>query len=190
MDLDTIKILGILGAILMIASIFLTSLSWLAGAILILISLYYLAQTYNERGIFDYALYGFILAFVPAFLVLLMFIGWFTVSMPMRMPMHGNWPFTIWGWGFADLWMLVALIVLFILVLSGYFFYKSMDLLSLKSGVGVFRIAGILTLAGAATLIVFFLGALLLLVSWIILAIAFSSLKHPATPSGSAGVQA
>ncbi len=181
MDFDTVKALGILGAALMIATIVLTPISWLVGAILVLVSLYYLAQIYGERGIFNYAFYGLILAFVPALLVPFMFVAYFTPMMPM-MPMHayGNWPFTIWG--FMGLWIFVVLVFFFLLILSSFFFYKSMDVLALKSNVDLFRIAGILTLIGAATLILFFIGSVLILASWVILAVAFYSLKRPPPP--------
>ncbi|MDM7275048.1 MAG: DUF996 domain-containing protein [Thermoprotei archaeon] len=179
MDFDTVKALGILGAALMIASVVLTPVSWLVGAVLVLLSLYYLGQAYGVRSIFDYALYGLIFAFVPAFLVPLMIVGFFGF-MPMFMPMHmpGNWPFA----PFAGFWILVFLVVFVMLVLSGFFFYRSMDVLASRSGVELFRVAGMLTLIGAATLILFLLGFILILASWVILAVAFYSLKKP--PSG------
>jgi uncharacterized membrane protein len=71
----------------------------------------------------------------------------------------------------------LALIVAFIFsVLAAYFYKKSFDLLSSKSGERLFGTAGLLMLIGAVLTIIL-VGALITLVAWILAAVAFFSLK-------------
>lgn len=63
-------------------------------------------------------------------------------------------------------------------ILMGYFTYKSLNLLAEKPGKELFRTAGILMLVAAITLIIF-IGMLFELLGAIVLTIAFYTLKPP-----------
>jgi uncharacterized membrane protein len=81
----------------------------------------------------------------------------------------------------------VALIVLFIcLVIATILYRKSLSSLAKKSGVGMFETAGLLMLIGAVLTIIL-VGLLLIWIAFILVAVAFFSIKTtqtqpPSTP--------
>jgi len=66
-------------------------------------------------------------------------------------------------------------------IIAVIFSRKSLDLASAKTGVGMFGTAGILMLIGGILAIVF-IGYLLIWIAWILIAVAFFSIKTTATP--------
>ncbi len=183
MSLESNRILGSIGAIL-IAIGFSTPFSGyigilsLVGIILVLVAMKGLAEYYNERGIFQNALYGFIFGII-GFIVVIVFVMFFaTFSIramwrAVRIPTEFTSVTLIVG-------LILGLVVLVIfLVLQAIFYRKSFNLLAEKSGEKMFNTAGLLMLIGAV-LTVIVIGAILLLIAWILAAVAFFSIKAPA----------
>mgnify|MGYP001116757410 CR=1 FL=1 len=79
-------------------------------------------------------------------------------------------------WGFVGATIL-ALVVLFIFAfIAVLFFRKSLNLLSAKTGIGMFGTAGLLMLIGAILTIII-VGLILVWVAWILVAVAFFSIR-------------
>ena len=192
MTLESSKNLGGVGALLMVIGSlgFLgvyTSILSLIGLILVLMSLNGLANHYNERGIFNYALYGILTVIVGAvvtggivFVSLLDFLSEIGISLTdvaaltrvdlqRLVTLEAVWPF-LTG-------LVLALVVLFVvLVISSFLIKKSLDLTSAKTGVGMFHTAGLLLLIGAFLTIII-IGFLLMFIALILLIVAFFRIR-------------
>jgi len=202
MNLETNKILGGIGAILMFIGIMpvgnYLSILELIGAIMILIALYGIGNYYKDSRIFRNALYGIItgiigvgIAVAVALTVIFsniadfiyqLFPGW-----------DGNWAslqgmtpdtnaFTSANF---DPTTLISLIVGLIAVLAiiwifaiiaTFFIRRSLKQVTEKSNVGLFGTAGLLLLIGAFLTIVG-IGLILMWIAILLLAIAFFQLK-------------
>jgi len=166
----------------------------LVGLVLLLIAMKELSTFYGERGIFNYALYGVILAVIGivVFAVIMVtaafgliaslgidFEQWSdfaklgTVNWQNIANLNLIWPFiTI---------ILVDLVILFVfIVVSAIFFRRSFNILREKTGVGMFGTAGLVLLIGAVMTVIL-IGLLVIWVSMILLTIAFFSIKPPTT---------
>ena len=201
MDLETSKNLGGVGAILMFISPLLTyvalyaGLLGLVGFILVLIALKGLGDYYNEGGIFNNALYGFMIgvvggvvavgAFVASVLTILADIGisdWMNASEWTAAFTAGTALDTILKLAGA---VVIALLILFVVVvITAWFYRKSLDSLSAKSGVGMFGTAGLILLIGAFLTVVF-IGFLLIWIAILLAAVAFFSIRRKATEAPS-----
>jgi uncharacterized membrane protein len=198
MNLETSKALGGIGAILLFIGVipFLEFL-WvvgIVGVILVLIALHGLADYYRERGIFNNALYGLIagiigilLSAVVAVVIVLqnirdlasqLFPGW-----------DGDWrslqgmtPDTA-NIDPADfLPLLMGLLSVFVVawifsIISAFFVRRSLKLTAVRTDVSLFSTAGLLLLVGAVLIIAFGVGAILMWVAVLLLAIAFFTIK-------------
>ena len=199
MTLESNKTLGGVGALLMVIGPFLgvyTGVLGLVGLILVLIALKGLSDHYNEGGIFNNALYGFILAIIGG----VVFVGvivvaavdflsalgihWSTLSDPTALSSI-NWEELV---TFDILWPHIAaivgsFIVLFVfVVVAAIFLRRSLTILSAKTGVNMFGTTGLLTLIGAVLTIIG-VGLILLWVALILLTMSFFSIKtQPAQP--------
>ena len=79
--------------------------------------------------------------------------------------------------------LVVGVIILFVtIIISMYFYRKSMDQLSTKSGIGLFGTAGLLMLIGAVIPII---GLVLIWVGLILATVAFFQMKPNTTQSAS-----
>jgi uncharacterized membrane protein len=202
MDLESAKNMGGVGALLLVIAgigIFGTpfvGLLGIVGLILILVALKGMADNYNEPGIFKNALYFFIAAVIGV----AAFIGTLVASLIYFLTSLPDWAQTYinnqdWQ-GLANafqqhisdlgfVWTLVgavvlALVVLFVMfVVAMLFFRRSLGLLSTKTNVGLFGTAGLLMLIGAALTIIL-IGFLLIWIGWILLTVAFFSVKATA----------
>lgn len=196
MDLDVSKNLGGIGAILLVigalgvlGTVYASVLS-LVGIILVLIAMKGLADYYNEGGIFNNALYGFLTTIVGgvasvAVLVISVILALTTLITDWANP-------TEWETLFQDftnlsaLWTLLgsiiaALIVAFIFaVITALFYRKSFNLLAAKSGVNMFSTAGLLLLIGAVLTIIL-VGFIIIWIAFILLAVGFFSIKTTTT---------
>ena len=176
MSLESSKTMGGIGAIFVAIGSFVPFLG-LVGIILVLIAMKGLAETYNDHSIFQNALYGFIFGIVgivaAAFILAGVFFG-FTIIGP---TMNIADPFAFIGG------IILALVVVFIFYLLNAIFYKkAFDTLASKTGEGMFGTAGLLLLVGAILTIIL-IGLLLIFITWILAAVAFFSIKTPATPT-------
>ncbi len=163
------------------------SLLGIVGFILVLIALKGMADHYNESGIFNNALYGFLLAIVGAVVAVGVFIGTaLSVLADIGISDWANvneWTAALTTETALDALLtllggvVIALVILFVFViLAMWFNRKSLNLLSAKSGVGMFGTTGLLMLIGAVLTIVL-IGFLLIWIAYIILAVAFFSIK-------------
>jgi uncharacterized membrane protein len=202
MDLDVSKNLGGIGAILLVIGCLAFAVPYggiltLIGLILMLIGLKGLANFYNEGGIFNNALYSIILAIVGVVVAVA------TVaitalaalsSIGIELTNINDW--TTFGselttrfTNFSDFNVIMnligaavaALVILFVFaIVAAFFFRRSLNQLSSKTGVGLFGTAGILMLIGAVLTIVV-IGLLLIWIAFILLAVGFFSIKTTTT---------
>jgi len=199
-SLESNKILGGVGALLMVISLIglLGSAYFLfllvVGAILVLISLKGFADHYQDGGIFNNALYGFItvivglVATVAIFVILVLQvlsnipIDW-TNPMEVQQYFMGNMYVT---WQIAGT-AIGALIVFYIsAVVSAVLFRKALDALSARSGEKIFGTAGLVWLIGAVIPLV---GVLIIWISWILMAVGFFSIKTAQAPVQPVAIQ-
>jgi uncharacterized membrane protein len=195
MTLESSKILGGIGAILMFVGVFpqinYIGIIEIIGLILVLVALYNLANYYKEGGIFKQAIYGVAIAVVGtiiigvlAFAVVLsnikdlliqLYPGW-----------NGDWS-TLQGMTpnttnfdptsiFPLLGGLIVVLVIawVFAIIASFFIYRSLKQVTNKSNVGLFGTAGLILLIGA---VIPGIGIILMWVSALILAIAFFTLK-------------
>jgi uncharacterized membrane protein len=207
MELQSTKTLGGIGALLMVLSPFLavySAILGLVGLILVLIAMKGLADYYKESGIFNNALYGVLSTIVGAIIFgIAIFFTLVDFFREFGLDLETAWsdPTAISQLQFADSVMFEnivdnlvglfgSLIILFIfVVVAAIFFRKSLTSLSEKTGVGLFGTTGLLLLIGAVLTIIA-VGAILIWVATILLAVAFFSIKTeqtqmppPATPT-------
>jgi uncharacterized membrane protein len=197
MTFESSKNLSAVGALLLVIGTvlgFVWSFSGvlsLIGIILLLIGLRGLANFYKEEGIFNNALYSIMIAIVGC----VVGVGVIVVSAVSALADLGiDWA-NIEDWAnvgtdvttvisdfdfgaIAGLLgaLLIGLIIFYIvLIISMYFFRKSMNQLSTKSGIGLFGTAGLLMLIGAVIPII---GLLIIWVGAILATVAFFQMKQ------------
>lgn len=191
MALETTKILGGIGAVLMLVSPIgmHTGIVGIAGVILVLIALSRLAHHYNEPGIFNNAIYGIVTAIAGAaisigiiliaafdlFRTIGLDVSWTDPTIFQRI----DWP-KLFNWEtFAPYIIVIALslVMLFILfVVASTFLRRSFSLLGEKTGIHAFKTAGFLIFLGALLTIIA-VGFLIMWIALIFLAIGFFSIK-------------
>lgn len=206
MDFNTARNLGLAGSIVVLAGmalgVVLGGLGFilnLIGLILLLISLHFLSEVYGERRIFRDALISIAILVGGSFLILIFLALAFGLTffmMPFRGPRFPGEGLEEQGLTAIIGIVVIAFILLMaILAVSAFFWYRALNMLSLRSGEPLFRWAGllyaisvILVLAGVVLSLVL-IGLLLLLIaviaalaSWIVLIIAFYQLKPPQPP--------
>jgi uncharacterized membrane protein len=208
MAIETSKILGGIGAILMFIGVIPVINTYgvieLIGLILVMVALYNLAGYYTERGIFNNALYGLIAGIVGGVVA----VGAVIITVMSSLTDFLYDVFPTWNGDWSALsgltpdptnltldaivpfltGLFVALIVLWVFgIISFYFVRRSLVSLSAKSGIGLFSTAGLLMLIGAVLIIAIGIGLLLIWIGLLILAIAFFQLRpqqtQPATPT-------
>jgi uncharacterized membrane protein len=197
MTLETSKIVGGIGAILMFIGI-IPYVSYfgileLIGLILVLVGLYGLGNYYRESGIFRNALYGVaagivgvVVTVVAVFAVVLsnitdfitqLYPGWNGdwASLQGMTPNTSNLDPTALFPFIAGI--LVVFVVLWVFaIIATFFMRRSLKQVSDKSTVGLFGTAGLLLLIGAFLAIVL-IGFILMWVAALLIAIAFFQLK-------------
>ena len=179
------------------------------GVILVLVALYGLSNYYSDRSILRNALYGFITAIVGG--ILAVGIGVIAVIanvsniktfiQTIYPSWNGDWSSLSGLSGVTpdtsnlnpqDLIPLIASVIIAILiilaivwifaVIASFFIRRSLKQVALKSNIGLFSTAGLLLLIGAVLIIAFGLGAILMWIAALLLAIAFFQLK-PTPPA-------
>jgi uncharacterized membrane protein len=179
-----------IGPLLSLLPYALGGLLGLIGFILLLIGLKGFADHYNEAGIFNNALYGFITAIVGVVAAVGVFVA--TALAAIADLGISDWTNTAeWTAAltaetaletiFALLGAaILAFVVLFIFaILTAFLYRRSLGLLRSQSGVGLFGTAGLLLLIGAVLTIVA-IGFLLIWISLLLIAIAFFQTKTTA----------
>ncbi|MEM2440610.1 MAG: DUF996 domain-containing protein [Candidatus Bathyarchaeia archaeon] len=200
MSLESNRILGGVGALLMVLSILgvlgvpYTLFLLVVGAILVLIALKGFADHYQDGDIFNNALYGFItviVGMVAVVAVLAMLLSPLVaeltgmeldVSNPMAMQqiirqfIMEHFQQIIGAFLGAYLLLVISVIV------SAVLFRKSLDALSARSGEKMFGTAGMVWLIGAVLTIVL-IGLVVIWISWILMAVGFFSIKATQAPA-------
>ena len=200
MTFESSKNLSAVGALLLVIGAFVgffvsfSGVLSLIGIILLLIGLKGLANFYKEEGIFNNALYSIIIAIVGC----VVGIGVIAVSAVSALADLGiDWA-NIEDWGnvgsdvanvvadfdFSAIATLLGAIVIgliifyVVLIVSMYFFRKSMNQLSTKTGISLFGTAGLLMLIGAVIPI---LGLLIIWIGAILATVSFFQMKQEQT---------
>ncbi|MCL1977868.1 MAG: DUF996 domain-containing protein [Candidatus Bathyarchaeota archaeon] len=201
MNLETSKLLGGIGALLMFLGGITLYIGYyfgileIVGIILVLLSLHSLANFYGNRGIFNNALFGVLAAVIGAIISVVVtvvavlaslkdflyqvFPGWDGnyASLQNLTPDTANFdPSTVTAFLIGIL--LVLVVVWVFAIISAFFVRRSLKELSVRSGSGLFATAGLLMLIGAV-LTVILIGVILVWISALILAIAFFTMKEP-----------
>jgi len=168
-NISTQKMLGGIGSILMLLG-WITGIGILLsilGVVLWIISMYQLSDMLRKPSIFQKVLIGFILS-VADWAIALAFGLMAGISSFATMRDETG---AILGLGLG---FIVAIIVAYVtLVVSFYFYKEAYDILAQATNQNLFKIAGLLLFIGAITVILFGLGALLIIVGEIVLAVAF-----------------
>lgn len=191
MTLETTKILGGIGAVLMLISPIgmQTGIVGIAGIILVLIAISRLAYHYKEPGIFNNAIYGIITAIAGvAISIGIIAIAAFDLIRTLGLDINWTDPTILQriDWQAIFTWetfapyiiiIVLSLVMLFILfVVASIFLRRSFSLLGEKTGVHAFKTAGFLIFIGAILTIIA-VGFLIMWIALIFLAIAFFSIK-------------
>ena len=150
-----------------------------------------LADYYKERGVFNNMLYAVIILILGAVIaVFVLVFGAISAFAELGYDFtSGDWeafgrmlsqgvPWTDVGalWGFLVAGI-AALVVLFIFsILAAVFFRKSLDSIASKTGVRLFATGGLLMLIGAVLTIIL-IGFLIMWIAWIVIMIAFFTMR-------------
>ncbi len=200
MNLDSSKMLGGIGAILMFVGV-LPTINYLGiieivGLILVLFALRNLAISYREGGIFRHAIYGVAIAAVGAIVVGVLAVAVVLSNIQdlitqLYPDWNGDWS-TLQGmtanttnFDPTNIFPLIGgLLIVLVLawvfaIIASFFIYRSLKQVSNKSNVSLFGTAGLILLIGA---IIPIIGLILMWVSALILAIAFFTLKPQEQP--------
>lgn len=198
MSIETSKILGGIGALLMFLGILpyinFFGVIVIIGLILVMIALYNLGSYYKEGGIFNNALYGVIMGIVGGGISVAVAIVTVLTSLTDFLydifpDWNGEWTalsgltpdpsnFSMGNIGTLLAGLFVMLLILWVFsIIAAFFFRRSFRTLSEKSGVGLFSTAGLLMLIGAVLIILAGTGLILIWISELLLAIAFFQLK-------------
>jgi uncharacterized membrane protein len=202
MSIETSKILGGVGALLMFIGI-LPYINYfgaveLVGLVLVMVALYNLASHYRERGIFNNALYGLIMGIVGGVIsiavVIIVVLTSLTDFLYTLFPdWNGDWTalsgltpdpsnFSLDSIVPFLAGILAVFIILWVSsIIAAFFIRRSLGTLSAKSGVGLFSTAGLLLLIGAVLIILFGIGLILIWISALLLAIAFFQIRPQQT---------
>ena len=200
MTFESSKNLSAVGALLLVIGA-VAGAAWsfsgflsLIGLILLLVGLKGLATHYKEDGIFNNALYSMIIAIVGC----VVGVGVIAASAVSALAeLDIDWA-SIEDWAnvgpdIANVFMdfdfsaiaallgalLIGLVIFYVVtIISMFFFRKSMNQLSAKSGVSLFSTAGLLMLIGA---IIPVIGLLLIWIGAILVTVAFFQMKEDRT---------
>ena len=195
MELQTSRLLGIIGALLMVLTIIpsVGGLFMIVGIILVLVALKGYADAYKDGSIFQHALYTIILEIIGGVVFLgVVFYGAmdFLSSLginsftDLQSLQSIDWQSMITPSNILPFVGIIALglVILFIFtVIASLYFKKAMNVLSTKTNVKLFHTTGTVFFIGALLTIVF-IGIILIWVSFILLLIAFYESK-PAEPT-------
>ena len=168
-NISTQKMLGGIGSILILLVFMpgtVATLLGIVGVVLWFISIYQLSDILRKPSIFKKVLIGFILNIVGTVIA---FAFGLTAGISLSAYVRGETGITS-GLGL----LAVAIIVAYAISLAAFYFYKeAFDILAQATVHNLFKIAGLLMFIGAITTILFGLGILLIIVGYIVLAVAF-----------------
>ena len=162
MSYESGKSMAGIGALLLVIGSFVPFLG-IVGLILLLIGMNDLAEYYKDKSIFQNVLYGVIFGIIGIAAVGLGVLSVFT------------------GAGLV-VGVILGLVVAFIFyIIMAVYFRRAFDSLANKTGEEKFKTAGLLLFIGAILTIIA-IGLILIFVAWILITVAFFSLKTAAEP--------
>jgi len=168
-NISTQKMLGGIGSILILLVIIpetVATLLGIVGVVLWFISIYQLSNILEKPSVFKKVLIGFVLNIVGTVIA---FAFGLMSGISLSAYVRGETGATF-GLGL----LAVAIIVAYAISLAAFYFYKeAFDILAQATTHNLFKIAGLLMFIGAITIILFGLGLLLIIVGYIVLAVAF-----------------
>ena len=202
MNLHTSKLLGGIGALLIFLSIFLSVIIGfvylsIIGAILILISLYSFAKIYKDKEIFSNALFGTLSAIIGIIISVVVVITtvWPTLN-ELVYQINPEWTGEIADIAnalssmvnidsldystimqFTSGVLLLLVVVWVFLIITMFFIRRSLKKLATHSDTNLFATTGLMLLI-SAVLVIIGLGLLILLITPLLLAIAFFTMKE------------
>jgi uncharacterized membrane protein len=154
-----------------------------AGIILFLVSMNHLSRYYNAPAIFKNVLYGFILSIITGIVFIIVqfvYLSTLVASLPYESTAGFNAAL------FAQLiftFIAIFAVSFVISIITAVLYWRALTALAEKSGVESFKTAGLLYLIGAVLTIVV-VGGVLIWIAWILLAMAFNSLKTTSCTKG------
>lgn len=202
MSLESSKNLGGIGAILILVGSLVTSYTFgivdLIGVILVFIALNGLANYYHERGIFTNAIYSLVAGIVGVVAaaaaalyiifdttILTNFLknlyptwngSWSTISSLRGLTPNTSSITTSDVTSILGAVFLVLVVLWVFAIVAAFFARRSLKTLSAKASVGLFSTAALLLIIGAFLTIIF-IGAILMWVAALLIAIAFFQIK-------------
>jgi uncharacterized membrane protein len=180
MSVEPGKSLAGIGALLMVIGTFVPFLG-IVGLILMLVGMKNLSEYYKDQSIFQNALYALIFGIIGiaalAFIIVGLIFGGSLLGISFG-PAGGITGGLI---GFF-VGIILALVVAFVFyILLAVYLRRSFDSLADKTGVGLFRTAGLLLFIGAILTIIL-VGLILIFVAWILVTVAFFSIPTASPP--------
>ncbi len=205
MTLESSKTLGLVGAILTLIGAFgvfgvpYLSILSLVGIIIILIGLRGLADVYQDKGIFNNSLYGFIAGIIGVVVAAVVLIADVLINMnALKAFIQQIYPSWNGSWStisslagqtantsnldtkplvpFIELALLALVILYVFLIVWAFFARKSLKTLATKSNEGLFGTASLVPIIGAALTIII-VGVVIMWIAVLMMAIAFYRLK-------------
>jgi uncharacterized membrane protein len=169
-NISTQKMLGGIGSILILLVFMpgtVATLLGIVGIVLWFISMYQLSNILRKPSIFKKVLIGFILNIVGT--VIAFAFGLMALIPLFVSPKNETGAILGLGLGVA----FAILVAYATLVVSFYFYKEAYEILAQATNQNLFKIAGLLMFIGAIAIILFGLGGLLIIVGYIVLAVAF-----------------
>ncbi len=164
------KILGGLGALFIILGLvpYIGWILWISGFVLLIISLNKFSKIFQNQDIFKKFLTGVLISVVGS----VIFVIFGAISIVPILSHHGEIG------NFPTIGMIFVLLAAYVLtIVSCYYFRESFKLLHQYTSVNLFKLAGNFIFWGAVGLIIFGIGAIAIIVGWIMLAVAFFTLQ-------------
>ncbi|MCX8034569.1 MAG: DUF996 domain-containing protein [Thermodesulfovibrio sp.] len=173
------RIFGGLGSAFIILS-FIPYIGWLlgiAGIVLLFIAFHKFSEIFGDKNIFNKFLTGFLIS-IAGIIVFFLF-GIFSFIPVLISAKHGAGEHISFDLGMFGIGIIFALIVFYIInIVAANYYRHCFNLMAEYTNINLFRLAGIFVFWGAVGLIVFGLGAIAILVGWILLTVAFFSIPR------------
>jgi uncharacterized membrane protein len=183
--LSDAKILGGIGSILMLLG-FISAFISIVGLILLLIAVKFVSEATGDESIFKNMMYAVIIGIFGIALAIATFVVTFS-SLSGFGFLGGGFPVGAGSFNPSDIGafsgfiggILVGLAVLWIaFIISALFARRSYDGMASKLGVKIFSTAGLLYLIGAALVIIFGIGLILIFIAVILTIVGFFSIQE------------
>lgn len=173
------KIFGGLGSVFIILSL-VPYIGWIlgiAGIVLLFIAFHKYSDIFGNKNIFKKFLTGFLISLLG---IIVFFIFGIFSFIPMFMSaINGTGEHMSFGLGMFGIGIIFAIIAFYIInIFAANYYRHCFNLMAEYTNINHFKLAGTFVFWGAVGLIVFGLGAIAILIGWILLAVAFFSIPQ------------